>query len=104
MNREIMQWPNTMFYRDRLEASPLVSNHRLSDLGTTYYKSPAVKITVLIERVKPLAQLTDPVLVLVDTSGITGRHETHSNKSYYNEAEAVLVIDHINSLVGEWIK
>ena len=59
-----------------------------------------MKVTVLIERVKPLAMLTDPVLMLVDTSGTKGRHETLSNKSYYNEAEAVLVIDHINSLIG----
>ena len=84
MNKYIMQWPNTMFYRDKLTAAPLVVNHSLSSLAN----------------VRPSAQLTDPVLVLIDTSATGSRHETVRNKSFYNKTEAVLVIERLTALIG----
>ena len=84
MNKLIMQWPNTMFYRDKLSAAPLVANHNLSGL----------------DNVRRSGRLTDPVLVLIDTSGTSSRHETLSNKSFNNKTEAVLVMEHLTSLIG----
>ena len=85
MNKYIMQWPNTMFYRDKLTAAPLVGNHTLSGLAD----------------VRPSAPLTGPVLVLIDTSGSgSSRHETVSDKSFYNKTEAVLVMEHLTALTG----
>ena len=79
-----MQWPNTMFYRDKLTAAPLVADHNLSGL----------------ENVTRSGRLTDPVLVLMDTSKTSSRHETFSNKSLYNKTEAALVIHHLTALIG----
>ena len=51
--------------------------------------------------VRPSPRLTDPVLVLMDTSGSDcSRHETASNKSFYNKIEAVLVMEHLKSLTS----
>ena len=84
MNKLIMQWPNTMFYRDKLSAAPLVGNHNLSELDNVRRSG-----------------LTDPVLVLIDTSGSgTSRHETVSNKSFQNKTEAVLLMEHLKALTG----
>ena len=86
MNKHIMQWPNTMFYRDKLSAAPLVVNHNLSDL----------------DNVRRSGQLTDSVLGLMDTSGSgSSRQETFFNKSFYNKTEAVLVMEHLKDLTGK---
>ena len=79
-----MQWPNTMFYRDKLSAAPLVLNHNLSGL----------------DNVTRSGRLTDPVLVLIDTSETSSRHETISKKSFSNKTEVVLVMDHLTALIG----
>ena len=50
--------------------------------------------------VRPSPRLTDPVLVLIDTSETSSRHETFSNKSLYNKTEAALVIHHLTALIG----
>ena len=86
MNKSIMQWPNTMFYRDKLSAAPLVLNHNLSGL----------------DNVTRSGRLTDPVLVLIDTSETSSRHETISKKSFSNKTEVVLVMDHLTALIGWW--
>ena len=44
---------------------------------------------------------TKSVLYLVDTAKITAeKYEKKNNKSYLNEIEAVLVIDHLRKLLG----
>lgn len=50
-----------------------------------------------------MAELTIPVLVLIDTSNTANGQgqETRINTSYCNYAEALLLIQHLKSLIGE---
>lgn len=88
MNEKIMRWPSAQFYAGKLIAAPSVANLSLSDLDS-------VRET----------EETKSVLYLVDTAKITAeKYEKKNNKSYLNEIEAVLVIDHLRKLLGAGLK
>ena len=90
MNDLIMRWSSTTFYQGKLSAAPLVANHKLSDLGHV------VK-----------CQLTDTILMMIDTAGENMREAKSANKiapSFANLGEAAIVVDHIKSLVQKGVR
>ena len=78
----IMRWPSARFYQGKLIAAPSVANWSLSDLDSVS-ETPETK----------------EVLYFIDTAKITeNKYEKRNNKSFKNEVEAVLVIEHLMKL------
>jgi len=87
MNSLIMSWSSQALYSGQLTAASSVSNHLLSDL-------PKVTST----------ELTQTVLMLIDTAGCSMEEMTTSNKiSKANEGEAALVCHHVKCLVEQGV-
>ena len=85
MNDLIMRWPSIRFYQGKLIAAPSVSNWSLSDLNSVS-ETPETK----------------EVLYFIDTAKITGtKYEKRNNKSFKNEVEAILVIEHLKKLLSK---
>ena len=61
-------------------------------------------IFLILESVRETEE-TKSVLYLMDTAKITAeKYEKKNNKSYLNEIEASIVIDHLKKLLGKFSK
>ena len=99
-----MRWPSAVFYNGKLLAASSVANLRLNDLGELHlYLCHFVfffMFDLLIEGVNS-NKYTSEVFVLIDTAEVERKHESILKKSFLNRAEAVLVKEHLDRLIGK---
>ncbi|XP_043216998.1 DNA-binding protein SMUBP-2-like [Amphibalanus amphitrite] len=87
MHALIQEWSSKTLYDGKLKAAPLVASHQLTDL-------PGVRST----------QWTKPTLTLMDTAGCRMTEAKGKTKSYQNEGEARLVLEHVRLLMDSGLQ